>query len=61
MKCAKCGHRHNLSTSTTKLTRPTRLVRSFRSSFIKNAHNLASLGAEELFEIASERGEEEDR
>ena len=39
------------ATSTAKLTRPFRLARSFRSfrsfrsSFIKNAHNLASLGA----------------
>ena len=33
-----------MATSTTKLTHPFRVVRSFRPSFFKNAYNLASLG-----------------
>ena len=37
MKCAKWLQ---TATSTTKLTHPIRLARSFRSSFVKNAHNL---------------------
>ena len=47
------------ATSTTKLTHPIRLSRSFRSSrssFIKNAHNLASLGAAGRFWISLRPG-----
>jgi len=39
-----------MATSTTKLTHPFRVVRSFRPSFIKNAYNLASLGEEEILQ-----------
>jgi len=38
VKCAKWLH---TATSTTKLTHPIRLARSFRSCSVKNAHNLA--------------------